>query len=96
MNIIITIGCIAVLVGMFYCLGLLLVWLYEMKEIRVYNEMREKMRILENSRLTGAMIHAKKLKIQYDYHRIIVEIENYRQFIIENLLFLKKSTLKSE
>lgn len=96
MNIIITIGSIAFLMAILYCAGLLLVWLYEMKEIRIYNEMCEKMRILENSRLTGAMLHVKKLKIKYDYHRIIVEIENHRQFIIENLLFLKKSTLKSE
>lgn len=95
MNIIITIGCIAVLMSVLYCLGLFAVWLYGMKEVRVYNEMSAEMRILENSRLTGAMLHVKKLKIQYDYHRIIMEIENYRQFIIENLLFLKKSTLKS-
>ncbi|EKE20192.1 MAG: hypothetical protein ACD_8C00044G0010 [uncultured bacterium] len=96
MNIFSIITIVLIVIAGLYGIGLFAVWLYEMKEVRVYNEMREKMRILENSRLTGAMLHVKKLKIQYDYHRIIVEIENYRQFIIENLLFLKKSTLKSE
>ncbi|EKD46763.1 MAG: hypothetical protein ACD_67C00073G0001 [uncultured bacterium] len=73
----------------------LLVWVYEIKAKIVYSEMHEQLRILENAGLAGALLHAKTLRIQYDHNRLTAEIEGRRQFIIENLLFLKKSTLKS-
>lgn len=78
-----------------YATALLIVWIYELKAAAAYSQAREHLKMLENSGFTGAILHMKTLKIQYDYRRLIAEIERRRQFIIENMLLIGKSTLKN-
>ena len=82
--------------ALLYCSGLGLVWLFEFRKKSLYQEMRKQVQVLENLRLSMAMLHVKMYKISEDYRRRNAELEKMQQFILEKWLFIKKSTLKTK
>lgn len=74
---------------MLYLIGLLLVWVYELRKNALYRHMQERIRFLENFRQSMAVLHAKKYKVIEDYRRDISGIERVQQSI-QNLLFIGK------
>ena len=79
-----------------YVSGLLLAWVYEIKRNALYRKMREQVRLLENFPKSSAVIHARTYKIHEDYAQKIAGLERVQQFILENLLLIRKGTLKTE
>ncbi|HBI50857.1 MAG: hypothetical protein US57_C0002G0068 [Candidatus Moranbacteria bacterium GW2011_GWC2_37_73] len=96
MNIITTIEYLAAMMVGFYLIGLLMVWIYEFKRNAIYKKMQEKAKNLEQMHLSMAVTHAKAYKIMQDYRRDSSAAERVQQFILENVLLIRRSTLKSE
>ncbi len=78
------------LVGI-YSIGLLLVWLYEIRKNSLYTQMQNKLRLLEDLHLSAALRYAKKYKIKEDYRKEIGGLERVQRFIFENVLFMSKN-----
>lgn len=78
----------AAMVG-FYLLGLTTVWIYELKRNALYRQMKQQVRLLEDSRMCMALLHAKTYKIQEDYHRKASGLEMVQQFILKNVLLIR-------
>lgn len=96
MNIITTIEYLAVIMIGFYLFGLLMVWIYEFKRNAIYKKMQEQTKGLKEMHLSMAVTHAKTYKIIHDYRRDSSAAERVQQFILENVLLIRKGTLKSE
>jgi len=95
MNILTTIEYfVAVMIGL-YLIGLIVVWVYDLKRNAIYRRMRQHAMSLESLHLSMAVLHAKQYKIMEDYRRDVGVVERVQQFILENLLLIRKSSLKS-
>lgn len=78
-----------------YVAGIVSVWLCEMKRNVLYREMQNQFKSIENFRVSMAVLHVKMYKINRDYCRKMDEVERLQQFILKNILFVKKSSLKN-
>ena len=84
------------LIGGSYLAGLVAVWRYENKKAKVYRMVLVRIEALNNLGFSMATRHAKTFKLKQDYRQWVEIIEERQQFIFEKVLFLKKSTLKTE
>jgi hypothetical protein len=91
MNILTTIEYFAALLIVLYLLGLIVVWAYDFKRNAIYRRMQQQAMNLENLHLSMAVLHAKKYKIMEDYRRDVSMVERAQQFILENLLLIRKA-----
>jgi len=91
MNILTTIEYfMAMMIGL-YLVGLVVVWAYDLKRNAIYRRMRQHAMELEGLHLSMAVLHAKKYKIMEDYRREVSMVERVQQFILENLLLIRKA-----
>ena len=95
MKILTTIECLAGLMFILYLLGLVVVWIYDIKRNSLYRIMQEKYKSLDDLHLSMAVMHAKKYKITEDYRRDAFLVEREQHFILENLLLIRRRTLKN-
>ncbi len=95
MNIIIAIKFLLGLMIVLYVLGLIVVWLYDVKKNNLYRVMQERDRGLMSLNLSMAVLYAKKYKILEDYRRDTFLVEREQHFILENLLLIRRRTLKN-
>src|SRR6266704_2614153 len=71
-----------------YAFGVGAVWIYELRKNALYRNMKEQVRVVESFRLSMAVLHAKKYKIDEDYRRNISKLERVQQFILKNVLLI--------
>ena len=83
------------LLALIYIIGLISVWLCELKRNALYLQMQRRVRLIENLHLSAAMLHVKIYKINMDYCKKIEEIERLQHFILKKMLLVKKSSLKN-
>jgi hypothetical protein len=95
MNIIIIIEYLAIIIISLYIIGIIVVWVCDFKMNIVYRKMQKHFVKLGDLNLSMAVLHAKKYKIMADYRRDILMIEKVQKFILENLLLIKRCTLKN-
>jgi len=80
---------VALLIGS-YSIGLLVVWIYELKKNALYTEMQKRIKLLESLHLNAALRYAKRYKIMEDYRRSTEMLERVQKFILENVLFIAR------
>lgn len=71
-----------------YLLGLVVVWVYELRRNALYRRMREEVRRLESAPSSMAVLTAKTYKVTQDYHRSASRLEMVQQFILKNVLLI--------
>jgi hypothetical protein len=76
-----------------YFAGVVSVWICEFKRNALCKTMHQKVRLLEGSRVSMAVFHAKMYKIEEDCRREMLEIERVQQFILGNVLMTPISKL---
>jgi hypothetical protein len=86
---------VATLIVIYVC-GISVVWIYEIREFKLYREAQRHMHMLEMCGLSMAVLHAKEFKIRQDYRRDSELLDRKRRFILENLLMIRRSSLKME
>lgn len=88
MDIITTIEYLGIVMVGYYLIGLAAVWAYEIKRNALYRQMKEQVKVLECSRFSMALTHAKTYKITEDYRRMASGLERVQQFILKNVLLI--------
>jgi hypothetical protein len=88
MDIITTIEYVGIAMVVVYLLGIATAWVYEIKRNALYRRMKEQVRLLESSRFSMALTHAKTYKITEDYRQMAQGMERVQQFIVKNVLLI--------
>ena len=88
MDIITTIEYLLAAMAGLYLIGLVVVWIYELKRNALYRRMKEQVRLLENFQLSMAVTHVKMYRITQDYHKNASNLERVQQFILKNVLLI--------
>lgn len=96
MFIIVTIECIFALAALIYLIGLTIVWIWEFRKNALYAKRQQNLKMLEFLPKSAAVLHAKAYKIGKDYRNDLQRLEDVQFFILENILMLRKSTLKTK
>ena len=78
-----------------FCVGVASAWICEWRINDLHKMMNEKIKTLENLRISEAVLHIKSYKIKEDYRRKILNIEETQKLIIEKILRMKKCSLKN-
>ena len=77
-----------------YFSGVVSIWICEFRMNILCKKMRQKIHLLERFNMSKAVFYAKMYKISEDHRKDILGIERVQQFILENVLMLRKSSLK--
>lgn len=78
----------------FYVTGLLLAWFYETRKNVLYQKMRKQIKLLESFGQKSAVTQIRLYRINQDYDREVLKLERVQQFILENMLLIRRSPLK--
>lgn len=95
MNMLITIEYFVGLMLVLYLIGMIVVLVYDFKKNSLYKSMQESVRNMGSLHLSMAVIHARTYMIMENYRRDVFAIERVQQFILENMFFVRRSTLKN-
>lgn len=95
MNILTTIEYLVGLMAVLYLIGMIVVLIYDFKKNSLYRNMRESIRDMEGLQLSMAVMHARTYMVMENYRRDLSMVEKVQQFILENMFFVRRRTLKS-
>lgn len=84
------------MIALLYLAGLTLVLICEWRKTSIYKQAKIQLEVVENLKMSRAVLHVKSFKIRQDYLRKMAEIDRRQRFILERLLLIKRSTLKTK